>query len=230
MCEWVSMMPGIATIPEASITLTLSGADSPVPTALILPASTRIEPLAIVPRVTVRIVASLMRTLPPVWSAGLRSSSSSVATSTSGGRAALAAGVWEAPFFDGSAVAPARRLWPLAAAGVPVAGAGAAVLALLSTAATAFGSAVFLSAERVVAPITGFAVGSAAGFWAGCSTPVEPAVPSGASSPSGIEPRPPRGPRPGRSPPAATSAPPGRPLARARSSGLISNLRPSTST
>ena len=42
-----------------------------------------------VPFVTVRIVASLISTLPPVWIVGLRSSSSSVATSTNGGDAGL---------------------------------------------------------------------------------------------------------------------------------------------
>ena len=66
MCEWVSMIPGMATRPAALITLTLAGAVRSVPTALILPFSTRIEPLAIVPRVTVKIVASLIRTSPPV--------------------------------------------------------------------------------------------------------------------------------------------------------------------
>ncbi len=38
----------------------------PAPTALILPPLTRIDPLAIVPLVTVRIVAPLMNTSPPV--------------------------------------------------------------------------------------------------------------------------------------------------------------------
>ena len=66
MCEWVSMIPGIATSPAASMTVTPSGAVTPVPTALILPSLTRIDPLAIVPLVTVKIVAPLMKTLPPV--------------------------------------------------------------------------------------------------------------------------------------------------------------------
>ena len=60
------MMPGIATMPAALITFTPSGAVTPAPTALILPPCTRIEPLAIVPCVTVRIVASLISTSPPV--------------------------------------------------------------------------------------------------------------------------------------------------------------------
>ena len=49
----------------------LRGRSRSGPTAAILPSRTRIEPLGIVPWVTVRIVASLIRTLPPVWIFGL---------------------------------------------------------------------------------------------------------------------------------------------------------------
>src|SRR4051812_18810459 len=82
MCEWVSMMPGIATRPAASITAIPCGAWISGPTAATLPSCTRIDPLAIVPLVTVRMVASLIRTLPPVWILGLRLASNSVAMST----------------------------------------------------------------------------------------------------------------------------------------------------
>src|SRR3954465_10013484 len=78
------MMPGIATRPAASITAIPCGAWTSGPTAAILPSCTRIEPLAIVPLVTVRMVASLIRTLPPVWIFGLRLASNSVAMSTNG--------------------------------------------------------------------------------------------------------------------------------------------------
>ena len=85
MCEWVSMIPGMATSPAASITVTPGFAFTSGPTAVILPFSIRIEPRGIVPLVTVRIVASLISTLPPVLIAGARSGSNSVATSTNGG-------------------------------------------------------------------------------------------------------------------------------------------------
>ena len=99
------MIPGMATSPAASITVTPSGAARPAPTALILPCSTRIEPLAIVPRVTVKIVAFWIRTLPPVCTAGLRSSSSSVATSMTAGVAGLAGSGLAACVFDESGLA-----------------------------------------------------------------------------------------------------------------------------
>ena len=57
------MIPGMATIPVASSTVTPSGAAMLVPTSAILPSRIRIDPLGIVPRVTVRIVASLIRTV-----------------------------------------------------------------------------------------------------------------------------------------------------------------------
>src|SRR4051794_32818193 len=78
------MMPGIATRPAASMTMTPWGAGNSAPTAAILPFCTRIDPLGIVPWVTVRIVTSLIRTLPPVLSLGLRLASNSVAMSTNG--------------------------------------------------------------------------------------------------------------------------------------------------
>ena len=74
--------------------------------------------MGIVPLVTVRIVASLIRTLPPVWSVGLRSSSSSVATSTNGGAAGFGLGLGAA--FFGSR--PWRR--PLGSLGLRLLGLG----------------------------------------------------------------------------------------------------------
>ena len=58
-------------MPAALMTLTPAGAVTPAPTALILPFSTRIEPLAIVPCVTVKIVASLIKTSPAGLKRGL---------------------------------------------------------------------------------------------------------------------------------------------------------------
>src|ERR1700761_726087 len=97
MCEWVSMIPGIATRPSALITVTSwsfsGGTFASGPTSAILPSRTRIDPLAIVPLVTVRMVASLMNTLPPVWIFGLRLASNSVSTSTNVLRGGWSSGI-----------------------------------------------------------------------------------------------------------------------------------------
>src|SRR3954464_9375924 len=123
MCEWVSMMPGIATRPAASITAVPCGAWTSAPTAATLPFCTRIDPLAIVPLVTVRMVASLIRTLPPVWILGLRLASNSVAMSTNG-----LLGGWSSGIVGGIGVSVTAGVGVVAGAGLAgVDGAGAVV-------------------------------------------------------------------------------------------------------
>src|SRR5512138_1113966 len=58
--EGGSMIPGITNCPDASITVAPSGTVSAGPTATILPSLMRIDPFAMVPWDTVRIVASLI--------------------------------------------------------------------------------------------------------------------------------------------------------------------------
>src|SRR5262249_13409706 len=94
---WLSMIPGIATRPVASMIVTSLGTSRSVPIAAILPSRTRIDPLGIVPSLaTVRMVAFLIKTDPPVLIFGLRVASHSVATTRDEGFEVLSSIVFAA--------------------------------------------------------------------------------------------------------------------------------------